>query len=212
MAPPRQESPVSMQVIQTGDGPMAFNPRTGQAQPITAGGQPVRGVTKETPLTGPQLQAQGFLDRMIESRKVMDAFELGGTLPTADGGVEKVAKINPVRSPLARGLSMVPFVGSSLQNEATDSNRQRYWNAASNWVRANLRKESGAVIGEDEMEQEIRTYFAQPGDSDQTIEQKRRLRAVTEQAMAKMANTPTAPDYMNDPGFVNFLRSREIIP
>lgn len=41
MTPKAGPAPVSMQVIQTADGPMAFNPRTGQAQPITANGQPV---------------------------------------------------------------------------------------------------------------------------------------------------------------------------
>lgn len=60
---------------------------------------------------------------------------------------------------------------------------QRYRQAGENWIRANLRRESGAVIGEDEMAAEFRVYMPQPGDSSEVIAQKANSRARAEQAM-----------------------------
>jgi len=52
------------------------------------------------------------------------------------------------------------------------------------WVRAKLRKESGAVIGPKEMQDEIITYFPQPGDSAAVIKQKAESRRAAERAMS----------------------------
>ncbi len=60
---------------------------------------------------------------------------------------------------------------------------QRYRQAGENWIRANLRRESGAVIGVDEMASEFRVYFPQPGDSPEVIRQKANARARAEQSM-----------------------------
>jgi hypothetical protein len=54
-------------------------------------------------------------------------------------------------------------------------------------VRANLRAESGAAIGVDEMRKEIETYFPQVGDSKERIAQKAKLRESTENAMKTRA-------------------------
>lgn len=74
-------------------------------------------------------------------------------------------------------------VRSGMANQVLSSEGQQYYQAAADWVRAKLRKESGAVISPEEMAQEIKTYFPVPGDSPATIEQKRRAR---EQAMKGM--------------------------
>lgn len=60
---------------------------------------------------------------------------------------------------------------------------QKYRQAASQWIRAKLRKESGAAIGKDEMEQEFRTFFPQPGDSAEVVQQKAQARLDAERAM-----------------------------
>lgn len=62
-----------------------------------------------------------------------------------------------------------------------------------NWVRANLRKESGAAIGVDEARQEIANYFPQPGDSAEVVKQKADQRRVVEQAMRTAAGGALAP-------------------
>ena len=116
---------------------------------------------------GQKLSA-GFARRMVESQNILNTFEDAGVgLPTT-------------------GTSMagaVPFVGGYLERKAMSPEQQRYKQAAMNWIRANLRKESGAAIGENEMEQEYATYFPMPGDSPLTIEQKRQARDSTTQSM-----------------------------
>ena len=83
--------------------------------------------------------------------------------------------------------------GTVLGNYATSDKGQQYHQAAMNWVRANLRKESGAAIGADEARQEIRNYFPQPGDSPGTIAQKARNRETVERAMRTAAGGALPP-------------------
>lgn len=121
--------------------------------------------------TESQKLAAGFADRMVASNAIIEQLETAGGLPT-----EKTS--------LAGG---VPFVGGYLQRKVMTPEQQRYKQAADNWIRANLRKESGAVIGADEMAAEYATYFPQPGDDPATIAQKAEARKVTTQAMIKNA-------------------------
>ena len=97
--------------------------------------------------------------------------------------------------PTARtqALGSVPLVGSYLQNVGSSTQQQLYRQAQENWVRANLRKESGAVIGADEMNAEIKTYFPQPGDKPENISQKQLARQVTQDAMKTAAGTSYVP-------------------
>jgi len=111
--------------------------------------------------------ASGFFNRMVESNAEMQRLESSGYDPTSR------------RDYYTAG-------GEVLNPLATDEGQQ-YRQAQNNWVRANLRKESGAAIGKDEMEQERRTYFPIPGDSPGVIAQKARARQVTERAMRSAA-------------------------
>jgi hypothetical protein len=97
--------------------------------------------------------------------------------------------------PTARtqALGAVPLVGSYLESKGSSVQQQLYKNAQENWVRANLRKESGAVIGADEMKDEIRTYFPQPADKPENIAQKQLLRQVTQNAMKTAAGKSYVP-------------------
>lgn len=113
--------------------------------------------------------ASGFFSRMVESNKEMQRLEGAGYDPTNR------------RDYYTAG-------GEVLNPLATDEGQQ-YRQAQNNWVRANLRKESGAAIGKDEMEQERRTYFPIPGDSPGVIAQKARARQVTERGMRSAAGT-----------------------
>jgi hypothetical protein len=79
-----------------------------------------------------------------------------------------------------------PLVASAA-NAALSAEGQQYYQAASDWVRAKLRKESGAVISPGEMAQEIKTYFPVPGDTQATIEQKLRARQQAWTGMHNMA-------------------------
>ena len=76
-------------------------------------------------------------------------------------------------------------------------------------MRAKLRKESGAVIGDDEMEREIRTYFPQPGDKPEVLKAKAGSRSIAEAAMRKAGGRAIdpVPQAGNDDDLVNkYLR------
>ncbi len=84
-------------------------------------------------------------------------------------------------------VGSLPFIGDWARGQKMTSQQQMYRQAQENWVRANLRKESGAAIGKEEMDREIATYFPMPSDSAATIAQKNQARQVTMDAM-KMAS------------------------
>ena len=68
-----------------------------------------------------------------------------------------------------------PIIGGYINRWGVDDS-QSYKQAQEDWVRAKLRRESGAAIGKDEMRQEIELYFPQYGDKPETIEQKAKAR------------------------------------
>lgn len=109
-----------------------------------------------------QSKAEGFHDRMIHAQQEIDSL----------GDYDSTATWEKIRS---------------VTNTTASPEYQRYQQAADDWIRAKLRKESGAVIGEEEMAAEYRNYFPQFGDSQEVIEQKRRARKVAENAMFKSA-------------------------
>jgi len=75
---------------------------------------------------------------------------------------------------------------SAIANANMSPEGKKYYYAAADWVRAKLRKESGASIPPDEMSQEIRTYFPMPNDDAAIIAQKAQARA---QALAGVAQS-----------------------
>ena len=129
------------------------------------------------PLTQDQAKAGGFALRMERSRGNIDKILAG-----PDGKLGTNDDFDPanVRDRIS---SIVPVLGNySMSNEG-----QLYEQAKRDWVTANLRKESGAVIGVEEMENEIIKYFPIAGDNAQTIAQKQRSRQVAEAAMKTTA-------------------------
>ncbi len=113
--------------------------------------------------------ASGFFSRMVEANGEMQRLEKAGYDAT--------------------NRRDYYTAGGEVLNPLASDEGQQYRQAQNNWVRANLRKESGAAIGKDEMEQERRTYFPIPGDSPAVIAQKARSRQVTERAMRSAAGS-----------------------
>lgn len=74
--------------------------------------------------------------------------------------------------------------GSTIANRAISDKGQLFFNNAQEWMRAKLRKESGAVIGADEAFQEYTTYFPEPGDTPEVIAQKRVARQIARKELA----------------------------
>jgi len=112
---------------------------------------------KYTPV---QNKAAGFALRMDQANKEMDEIEAN-------------LDFDPASLKQNLGDFGVPDVASNILRSPEE---QRYEQAKQNWGSANLRDESGAVLSKDEMEKELRKYFAVFGDKQEVIEQKRRAR------------------------------------
>lgn len=154
-------------------------PPTGQATGLPVAQAPAPGTTapliaqrppEEKPLTEDQARATGFAARMIQASKIIDPLDFSAA--AKPGIVETLVG---------------PKIGPVATNIMRDEDRQRYRQAQENWVRANLRKESGAVIGGEEMAKEIENYFPQQGDTNAVIEQKRKNREAATQGMITAA-------------------------
>lgn len=148
---PKAEKTPSGDLVQTANG-WEFVPK-GQIPK----GAPV--VKKPESPSGEESNAAGFLLRMQDATKLLDTYE---------------GKGKP--SVVTSSVSGVPFVGGVLERGAQTPEQQQYKNAALAWIRAKLRKESGAAIGADEAAQEYQNYFPVINDTKEVIEQKRRLR------------------------------------
>lgn len=154
----------------------AIDPATGKPVLIQTGNRggvnvlPYAPAPKEAkPFTESENNAAGYLGRMQAAEK---------TIGTLQGGELTVA------TALA---GAVPFVGDYAQRKAMNPTQQKYKQAADDWIRAKLRKESGAVIGADEMKAEYRTYFPQPGDGAEVIAQKAQARKQAEAQIMQSA-------------------------
>jgi hypothetical protein len=162
--------------VETADGLM-FVPKIpgGQAMPIMGpGGQPLRGAGS-APTEG-QSNAAGFAQRMELAESIINRLPAG----SQPGVGTRVAEA-------------VPFVGGALARTGQSPATQQYDQAAQDWIRAKLRKESGAAIGVDEMKQEFATYFPQVGDTPEKIEQKAEARRVVTLGMQKAAGKAYQP-------------------
>lgn len=121
------------------------------------------------------LKAAGYSDRMKKASRIFETEQAGQT----PGFVEAMAPGGKA--------------GNLAANVSRDPVRQKYHQAAEDWVRAKLRQESGAVIADEEMSREIRTYFPQIGDQPEVIAQKTAARRTAEQAMTTAAGRAGRP-------------------
>jgi hypothetical protein len=136
-------------------------------------------------LTETQGNATAFGMRMKESNQLLNDLEKKGV---KDTGV--------IRSTIGGIVGMTPFVGEKMQQGVQasmnvlpsalggpSSEQQQVDAARKNFVTAVLRKESGAAISPTEFYTESQKYFPQPGDSNETIAQKRHARETAIKAM-----------------------------
>lgn len=99
------------------------------------------------------------------------------------GSEAELAKIKGSVNP-AVGRNTVDGLWQSMApNELQKPEFQAYKAAAAEWIRAKLRKESGAAIPDSEMAAEFETYFPVPGDDPDTVKLKERLRATATETM-----------------------------
>ena len=170
------------QIKETPEG-FAYVPTApgGAAVPIMGAAGQLKGVSGVKPTEG-ETNAAGFAQRMELAQSII------GNLPA---GSQPGAG--------TRTLEAIPFVGGALARSGQGADTQKYDQAAQDWIRAKLRKESGAAIGVDEARQEYATYFPLVGDSAEKIAQKAEARRVVTLGMQKSAGkayepyTPLAP-------------------
>jgi hypothetical protein len=143
-----------------------------------AGGQQLKGVSGGKPTEG-ETNAAGFAQRMELAQSII------GSLPA---GSQPGA--------MTRTLEAIPFLGGVAARSGQSADTQKFDQAAQDWIRAKLRKESGAAIGVDEARQEYATYFPMVGDTPEKIAQKAEARRVVTLGMknaAGKAYTPYTP-------------------
>jgi hypothetical protein len=131
--------------------------------------------------TDTERMASGYYDRMAAAEKVMKPIEKTAGKP----GLREAAMTSFGAETAANAL---PEIMGGRSPE-----RQSYRQAQEDWVRAKLRKESGAVIADTEMDREIRTYFPQVGDGKKVVEQKAAARKVAQNAMRTSAGPVASP-------------------
>ena len=139
------------------------------------GGVPLKGAAVGK-ATEAEQNAAGFAQRMERVTQIIDA------LP--------VAAAPGMGSAIA---GAIPLVGGVAQRGVQSEQTQQFQQAANDWIRAKLRKESGAAIGKDEMDAEFRTYFPQINDGPAVIAQKAEARRVATEAMKTAAGKSYRP-------------------
>jgi hypothetical protein len=162
--------------VETADGLM-YVPKVpgGQVIPLTGPtGQPLKGAGS-APTEG-QANAAGFAQRMELAQGIIAGLPTG-----SQPGAGSAA------------LSMIPLVGGVASRASQSPDTQKYSQAAKDWIRAKLRKESGAVIGAQEERDEYETYFPVVGDTPEKIAQKAEARRVATLGMQKSAGRAYEP-------------------
>jgi hypothetical protein len=146
--------------------------------------------------TEAEQKAAGFAQRMELSNQLMNEIvDKTAKAQLAGGGknVKGETITDPYASTKTQIAGSIPIAGDYLRDYASSKQQMLYRQAQENWVRANLRKESGAVIGTSEMNDEIRTYFPGPLDPPELVAQKNLARQVTQNAMKTAAGKSYAP-------------------
>lgn len=103
------------------------------------------------PMNDTQAVTYGYAKRLTESNQIVS--KLGG---------------------MFTGIGS--YFGQNVPNPLKSVERQQFEQAQRNFINAVLRRESGAVISKEEFENARQQYFPQPGDKQETINQKSRNR------------------------------------
>lgn len=108
---------------------------------------------KDIKLDAEARKAIGFADRMESAEKEL----------------EEISKKYDRSGAMQGILSIIP-------NQMKSQERRQYEAVMLDWITANLRRESGAAIGQEEYKNDMKKYFPSAGDSDETMKLKAQLR------------------------------------
>jgi len=180
------QGPASLQALETENGFVTFNPRTGAVNPLTAGGQQLTG---KGGLTEGQGNAVAYGMRMQQAHDILKPLETAGLKDTGK-----------IRSLVSGTVGATPLIGDAL-SRGTDNifnvlptvlgglneDQQKAVQGRVNFITAVLRKESGASIAPTEFATAEKNYFPAPGDSEAIVKQKQQARETAIQAMKLQA-------------------------
>ena len=157
------------QVLETDNGPMLINTRTGQAQPIMANGQPLTGAGK--PLTEVQGKATSFGGSALEGNNIMKSLE--------DKGFDPSTFYNQSQITAART--------GAIGNKLSSPEAQQYQNAMDLFGNNYLRYQSGANMPPKEIQENLALMTPRMGDSKEKLIQKANARLVAIKGMESSA-------------------------
>lgn len=161
------------------------------------------------PLTEFQGKSTNYAARMLDASRVIDELtNQPGGAPYASSVAQAGYRAHfPDWLPGGQALAGLATTANNQLNPMVTKDAQRYRQAQENWVTANLRQESGAAIGRDEMDKDVRKWFPEPGDSDAVIRQKADARRVAERAMLVQAGqgAKQVPGIVGDGGSAQTL-------
>jgi hypothetical protein len=141
--------------------------------PSQAVGQPAP--RTERPLTQGQYTAAGYASRMAQAEVILTPLE------------PKVATMGWLAQAFNEGIN------DSMLSRLQSNDYKSYAQAARNFINANLRRESGAVISPAEFQNAIAQYLPVPGDSPQVLAQKRANRELVQRNLQREAGEAYVP-------------------
>lgn len=128
-------------------------------------------------LSESQGNAFSYSERMRYDNRVIDQMTVKGLIPEGD-------TLNTLLSEWG-SESKVDFF-----NVVVEPKYRQFKTAADNFIRAVLRKESGAAISESEYKGAFRDYIPRLGDDPATVDQKRNLRLGVTNVMRRISSIP----------------------
>ena len=128
-------------------------------------------------LTESQGNAFSYSERMRYDNRIIDQMKVKGLVPEEDILQELLSKWGQD--------DKVDFF-----NVVVEPKYRQFKTAADNFIRAVLRKESGAAISESEYKGAFRDYIPRAGDDKATVEQKRNLRLGVTNVMRRISSIP----------------------
>lgn len=175
-------STADIRAIKNADGSetlVRINRQTGVPEPINVPGenkQPLNPFAPAGKMTDAQANAALYANRMAESNDILSRYnDINKGVGGWAGGV--VSNVAP----------------SGVANNMLGKDRQQFMQAQRNFINAVLRRESGAVISDQEFDNARQQYFPQPGDSAEVIQQKSQNRLTAIQGIMGAAGPSYRP-------------------
>ncbi len=146
-----------------------IDPRTGEAKPVTMGGQPLAPRAKAVAATEDERKAVGWFNQADNAWKNMQA-AMGGVDPKTGG----FKNADVARPGIADAIAAVPSfgIGEVVGNTLRSPERQKFNQGASSLSEAILRAATGAGVNRDEALQKVRELTPVFGEDSSTTKQK----------------------------------------